>query len=107
VNDGGMPNYYLPETTGGGCAFLDYDSDGWMDIDLVNCGACDFYTPGFHCATRSIGTTATARSLTLRKRRESRACLSTLLPSANDVWIFALQSECRERNEIESMRKSC
>src|SRR5207253_4469311 len=36
---------YLPETTGAGCGFLDYDNDGWMDIYLVNSGACDFYTP--------------------------------------------------------------
>jgi hypothetical protein len=36
---------YLPETVGPGCAFLDYDNDGWMDIYLVNSGACDFYTP--------------------------------------------------------------
>jgi enediyne biosynthesis protein E4 len=36
---------YLPETTGAGCAFLDYDSDGWMDIYLVNSGQCDFFTP--------------------------------------------------------------
>ena len=36
---------YLPETTGAGCAFLDYDNDGWMDIYLVNSGKCDFYTP--------------------------------------------------------------
>ena len=34
---------YLPETTGAGCAFLDYDNDGWMDIYLVNSGKCDFY----------------------------------------------------------------
>ena len=34
---------YLPETTGAGCAFLDYDNDGWMDIYFVNSGACDFY----------------------------------------------------------------
>ena len=34
---------YLPETTGAGCAFLDYDNDGWMDIYLVNSGRCDFY----------------------------------------------------------------
>jgi enediyne biosynthesis protein E4 len=26
----------LPETLGSGCAFLDYDSDGWPDILLVN-----------------------------------------------------------------------
>ncbi|MGB6458896.1 MAG: CRTAC1 family protein [Candidatus Acidiferrum sp.] len=36
---------YLPETTGAGCAFLDYDNDGWMDIYLVNSGKCDFYSP--------------------------------------------------------------
>ena len=36
---------YLPETTGAGCAFLDYDNDGWMDIYLVNSGKCDFFTP--------------------------------------------------------------
>ncbi|MFZ0663417.1 MAG: CRTAC1 family protein [Acidobacteriaceae bacterium] len=42
---GRSPNYYLPETTGAGCAFLDYDNDGWMDIYLVNSGGCDFYTP--------------------------------------------------------------
>jgi enediyne biosynthesis protein E4 len=36
---------YLPESTGPGCAFLDYDNDGWMDIYLVNSGKCDFFTP--------------------------------------------------------------
>jgi hypothetical protein len=36
---------YLPETTGAGCAFLDYDNDGWMDIYLVNSGRCDFFNP--------------------------------------------------------------
>jgi hypothetical protein len=36
---------YLPETTGAGCAFLDYDNDGWMDIYLVNSGPCDFFQP--------------------------------------------------------------
>ncbi len=36
---------YLPEATGPGCAFLDYDNDGWVDIYLVNSGAGDFYTP--------------------------------------------------------------
>ena len=39
------PEHYLPETVGPGCAFIDYDNDGWMDIYLVNSGACDFYTP--------------------------------------------------------------
>jgi enediyne biosynthesis protein E4 len=36
---------YLPESTGAGCAFIDYDNDGWMDIYLVNSGPCDFWTP--------------------------------------------------------------
>lgn len=36
---------YLPETTGAGCAFLDYDGDEWMDIYLVNSGKCDFFNP--------------------------------------------------------------
>ncbi|MEA2259806.1 MAG: enediyne biosynthesis protein [Acidobacteriaceae bacterium] len=42
---GKSPQKYLPETTGAGCAFLDYDNDGWMDIYLVNSGKCDFYNP--------------------------------------------------------------
>jgi enediyne biosynthesis protein E4 len=44
-SNGRSPNYYLPETTGGGCAFIDYDNDGWMDIYLINSGRCDFYEP--------------------------------------------------------------
>jgi enediyne biosynthesis protein E4 len=43
--NGRSPMAHLPETVGGGCAFLDYDNDGWMDIYLVNSGPCDFYTP--------------------------------------------------------------
>jgi hypothetical protein len=43
--NGRSPEYYLPETTGAGCAFLDYDNDGWMDLYLVNSGKCDFYSP--------------------------------------------------------------
>jgi len=43
---GSSPEKYLPESTGAGCAFLDYDNDGWMDIYLVNSGPCDFFTPG-------------------------------------------------------------
>src|SRR6266699_4146661 len=43
--NGRSPEYYLPETTGAGCAFFDFDNDGWMDIYLVNSGKCDFFTP--------------------------------------------------------------
>jgi hypothetical protein len=44
-SNGKSPEKYLPETSGAGCAFLDYDNDGWMDIYLVNSGKCDFFTP--------------------------------------------------------------
>ena len=36
---------FLPESLGPGCAFLDYDNDGWMDVYLVNSGPADFYKP--------------------------------------------------------------
>ncbi len=46
VHDNAMSSErYLPETIGPGCAFLDYDNDGWMDIYLVNSGPSDFYMP--------------------------------------------------------------
>jgi len=35
-NSGAFGAKYLPETLGPGCAFLDYDGDGWLDILLVN-----------------------------------------------------------------------
>ncbi|HEX8088834.1 MAG TPA: VCBS repeat-containing protein, partial [Blastocatellia bacterium] len=44
-NNAHSPERFLPETVGAGCAFFDYDNDGWMDIYLVNSGASDFYTP--------------------------------------------------------------
>src|SRR5256886_4303146 len=44
-NNAHSTDRYLPETVGAGCAFFDYDNDGWMDIYLVNSGPSDFYTP--------------------------------------------------------------
>jgi hypothetical protein len=35
-NNGAYGGKLLPETLGPGCAFIDYDSDGWQDILLVN-----------------------------------------------------------------------
>jgi hypothetical protein len=35
-NSGAAGKKYLPETIGSGCAFLDYDNDGWQDVLLVN-----------------------------------------------------------------------
>jgi hypothetical protein len=35
-NNGAYGKKLLPETLGSGCAFLDYDADGWQDILLIN-----------------------------------------------------------------------
>ena len=35
-NSGAYGGKLLPETMGSGCAFIDYDGDGWQDILLVN-----------------------------------------------------------------------
>ncbi len=35
-NSGAYGGKLLPETLGAGCAFLDYDADGWQDILLIN-----------------------------------------------------------------------
>jgi hypothetical protein len=35
-NTGAFGKKYLPETLGAGCAFIDYDNDGWPDILLIN-----------------------------------------------------------------------
>ena len=34
--NGAFGKKYLPETMGPGCAFIDYDNDGWPDILLIN-----------------------------------------------------------------------
>lgn len=43
--NGHSPERHLPETVGAGCAFFDYDNDGWMDVYLVNSGPSDFFSP--------------------------------------------------------------
>jgi enediyne biosynthesis protein E4 len=35
-NSGAFGGKLLPETLGSGCAFLDYDADGWQDVLLIN-----------------------------------------------------------------------
>src|SRR5438876_186607 len=36
-------NRYVPETLGPGCAFRDFDNDGWMDIFVTSYGRCILY----------------------------------------------------------------
>ena len=44
-NNGRSDERHLPETVGAGCAFIDYDNDGWMDIVFINSGSSDFFKP--------------------------------------------------------------
>jgi len=46
-NNGAFGKKYLPETMGSGCAFLDYDGDGLLDVYLAN--GADF--PSHHTRT--------------------------------------------------------
>jgi hypothetical protein len=39
------PQRLLPETMNGGCGFLDYNNDGWLDLYFVNSSTCEFYKP--------------------------------------------------------------
>jgi hypothetical protein len=50
-NAGRSGKKYLPETTGAGCAFFDFDGDGWPDILLIN--GKDF-TPSGHRTTAAL-----------------------------------------------------
>ena len=42
----GVTATYLTEIMGGGCAFFDYDNDGWMDIFIVGGRRLDSIPPG-------------------------------------------------------------
>jgi hypothetical protein len=50
-NAGRAGKKYLPETTGSGCAFFDFDGDGWPDILLIN--SKDF-SPSAHHTTAAL-----------------------------------------------------
>src|SRR6266545_3531426 len=72
-NNAHSPERYLPETVGAGCAFFDYDNDGWMDIYLVNSGPSDFYTPTAPSRTRFIITITTEPLTMLQTKPECPA----------------------------------
>lgn len=70
---GRSPGFYLPETTGHGAAFLDYDSDGRMEIYLVNSGTCDFFTPKTPLRNALYRNNRDGTSLISRRRQASLA----------------------------------
>ncbi len=83
-SNGKSPEKYLPETTGAGCAFLDYDNDGWMDIYLVNSGKCDFYSLIRRSAMRCITTIGTEHLAMLPRKRAWR------LEDSDREWLWGI-----------------
>ena len=63
-NTGAYGGKLLPETFGAGCAFLDYDGDGWQDIVFVDGTDWPGHRAGRHRRSSCIATIATARSRT-------------------------------------------
>jgi hypothetical protein len=60
-------NTYIVEVAGGGCAFLDYDNDGWMDVFIVGGRRLEGMPPGsgnrlYHNNRDSTFTDVTARA---------------------------------------------
>jgi hypothetical protein len=49
---GGSGTHYYVETMGGGCAFLDHDGDGWLDIFLVQGAPLPGYKAPYGTALR-------------------------------------------------------
>ena len=75
-NTGAYGGKLLPETLGSGCAFLDYDADGWQDILLIN--GMDW--PG-HKRQRT-----TLRLYQEQSQRNIHRCYSRFRPRYRDVW---------------------
>ncbi len=45
-HNGSFGKKFLPETMGSGCAFFDYNKDGWVDLFLVNSTDWPKYSSG-------------------------------------------------------------
>src|SRR5436305_13502973 len=76
-NSGAYGGKLLPETLGSGCAFLDYDADGWQDILLIN--GMDW--PG-HKRQRS--------TLKLFKNNRNGSCSDVTIASGVDSEVYGM-----------------
>ncbi len=70
-NNGAFGKKYLPETNGSGCAFVDYDNDGWQDVILIN--SMDFEEASQIDQTGKTGQTSLAGLAGKKPRRSVMA----------------------------------
>ena len=79
---------YMPETMGSGCAFIDYDNDGWQDILLINgepwSGVQAFRRSGVQDRQRASTSTSTSTNLNARRPERLNARLPTMVLYRND-----------------------
>jgi len=70
------PQKFMIETMGAGCAWIDYNRDGLLDLYLVNGAETAAFKPAKPLARRFTATTETALSPTSRRRPmwAPRAC---------------------------------
>jgi hypothetical protein len=79
-HSGAFGKKFLPETLGPGCAFLDYDNDGWQDILFVN--GCDW--PGHPSRN------AEKSSLTLYRNNRNGTFSDVTKQAGLDVKMYGL-----------------
>ncbi|MGE5110236.1 MAG: CRTAC1 family protein [Acidobacteriaceae bacterium] len=86
-NNGGYGDKLLPETLGSGCAFLDYDNDGWTDILLVN--GMDWKRPG-PAAKKSAGEHRPRTTLRLYKNNKNGTFTDVTRNAGLDVEMYGM-----------------
>ena len=96
-NSGAFGGKFLPETLGSGCAFLDYDRDGWQDILLIN--GADW--PG-HKKSRTH-----ASPLSQQRQRHLHRCNRARRPRCRDSTAWALPSATTTTTDSPTFSITC
>jgi hypothetical protein len=92
-NSGAYGGKLLPETLGSGCAFIDYDADGWPDILLVNgmdwprAGTRD---PGLGIRGSGSGTPRTRSTLRLYRNNRNGTFTDVTRAAGLDVELYGM-----------------
>ncbi len=80
-NSGARGGKLLPETLGSGCAFLDYDGDGWQDVLLIN---------GMNWGTDSPGSKRERTTLRLYRNNRNGTFTDVTKPAGLDVEMYGM-----------------